>query len=77
MNKQRWLCGVAILSLCVVNPARAYVDPGTGSMLLQVLGASIAGAIFYFRELRIKFRSLFRRQSPGTESGDKPPDEPH
>ena len=35
-----------------------YTDPGSGIMLLQVLLASIAGALFYFRSIFLK---LFRK----------------
>jgi hypothetical protein len=39
-----------------------------------MIGAGIAGAIFYFRELRIKFLSLFtRREAPAAEDGSEPP----
>jgi hypothetical protein len=66
-------CAIAV-SIAAVAPAAAYIDPGTGSMLLQMLGAGIAGAIFYFRELRIKFLSLFtRREAPAAEDGSEPP----
>ncbi len=59
------------------NSAFAYIDPGTGSMLLQMTGAAIAGAIFYFRELRYKILSLFsRRPAASTENGEQPADEP-
>lgn len=57
------------LVLGTAGTAQAYIDPGTGSMLLQVIGAGIAGAIFYFRELRIKVMSLFSRRQE-TDSGD-------
>jgi len=71
------LAGLAALFFCAVAPAHAYIDPGTGSMLLQVLGAAIAGAIFYFRELRIKFLSLFsRRRAPGADDGGDSPEPP-
>ena len=64
----------AALALGVAGPAQAYIDPGTGSMLLQVIGAGIAGAIFYFRELRIKLTSLFsRRESPAADDASEPP----
>lgn len=49
-------------------PAHAYIDPGTGSMLLQVIGASVAGAMFYFRDLRMKLFSLFGRRGPGSST---------
>ena len=62
------------LAVGVAGSAQAYIDPGTGSMLLQVIGAVIAGAIFYFRELRMKVLSLFtRREAPATEDGSEPP----
>ncbi len=63
-----------VVSLAAVAPAAAYIDPGTGSMLLQMIGAGIAGAIFYFREIRIKVLSLFtRREAPAAEDGSEPP----
>ena len=62
------------VAMAAVAPAAAYIDPGTGSMLLQIFGAGIAGAIFYFRELRIKILSLFsRREAPAAEDGSEPP----
>lgn len=66
-------CALLVASSAVA-PASAYIDPGTGSMLLQMLGAGIAGAIFYFRELRMKLLSLFsRRGAPAAEDGAEPP----
>ena len=63
-----------VVSAASVAPAAAYIDPGTGSMLLQMIGAGIAGAIFYFRELRIKVLSMFtRREAPAAEDGSEPP----
>ena len=50
----------------------AYVDPGTGSMLVQMAIAGIAGAMFYFRQLRMAaatwFRRVVLRQDTGAES---------
>lgn len=70
----RPVAGVLTLVLGPVAPALAYIDPGTGSMLLQVMGAVIAGAIFYFRELRIRILSLFGRRPAGSaESDGEPP----
>jgi len=68
----------AALVLGSAGSAQAYIDPGTGSMLLQVIGAGIAGAIFYFRELRIKVMSMFsRRQEPASEDASEPPPGDH
>jgi hypothetical protein len=73
-----FLTTVAALSMAAAAPAQAYIDPGTGSMLLQVIGAVIAGAIFYFRELRLKILSMFsrRRSAPAEENVGTPTDDP-
>lgn len=70
----KFLASTAALACVVVPDALAYIDPGTGSMLLQVIGAGIAGAIFYFREFRIWLVSLFsRRAAVRPEDGSGPP----
>jgi hypothetical protein len=40
MKIQPW--AIALLLLCCASPAFAYLDPGTGSMLLQVILGGIA-----------------------------------
>lgn len=70
----RKLACASAVSLAAVGKAAAYIDPGTGSMLLQMIGAGVAGAIFYFRELRMKLLSLFsRREAPAADDGRKTP----
>jgi hypothetical protein len=73
-----FLAAVVWLSVAAVAPAQAYIGPGTGSMLLQVIGAGIAAAIFYFRDLRYKILSMFsrRRSEPATENTETPTDDP-
>jgi hypothetical protein len=42
--------GAAVTLLtAAASPAFAYVDPGTGAMLLQMGAAAFAAALFYFR----------------------------
>ena len=59
---------LAVLAVASVSPAMAYIDPGTGSMLVQMALAGIAGALFYFRQLRLAavdwFRRVVLRQTP-------------
>ena len=38
-----WRCGGALLYGASATPAHAYLDPGTGSMILQVLLGGVAG----------------------------------
>lgn len=50
-----------MLLLGFAAPAHAYVDPGTGSMLVQMAIAGVAGALFYFRQMRLVFVAWVRR----------------
>jgi hypothetical protein len=60
--------------LTTALPAHAYVDPGTGSMLIQFAIASIAGALFFLRDLRYKIGAWFSR-SFGRDRRDSAPSE--
>lgn len=54
---------IVIASLIVVTPqyAYAYIDPGSITILLQVLLAGIAGALFTFRSYVASFfKNLFK-----------------
>ena len=37
-----------------------YIDPGSGSYLVQVIIAGVLGALFYFKGLWFKFKELFK-----------------
>jgi hypothetical protein len=68
----RLVGGVVALTLASIPPAQAYIDPGTGSMLLQMFGAAIVGALFYFREMRMKITAFFsRRPAPSADPGNE------
>jgi hypothetical protein len=64
---------VLTLALCMVfgysTPAHAYIDPGSGSMMLQLLLGGVAGFIvivkLYWRRVseRLRFKSESRRKS--------------
>lgn len=68
---------LAVLSVASVTPALAYIDPGTGSMVVQMALAGIAGALFYFRQLRLAavdwFRRVVLRQAPDPALADSKP----
>jgi len=57
---------IAAVVCAFERPAHAYVDPGSGYMLLQVIGSMFAGAIFY---LRHRLRRLF---AFGAQSSSEP-----
>ena len=53
----------AVVTLFLTGPAWAYLDPGTGSMMLQLLLGGVAGAMvvgkLYWQRLREFVTSLF------------------
>ena len=61
---------VAAVMVATTADAHAYVDPGTGAMILQIIGAVVAGALFYFRQLRQWISAWFSRlTSRSSEQG--------
>jgi hypothetical protein len=65
-----WLVGSALLFGMLATPAHAYLDPGTGSMILQMLlgglaGLALAGRYYWHRIL----------VTLGIRSDDPPADE--
>lgn len=53
--------------LSLSTPAHAYLDPGTGSMILQALAAAAVGIAIFWRSLLRKVKELFG----GAKSSDK------
>ena len=66
---------VAILGIST-GSAYAYLDPGTGSMILQVLLGGLAGAALVGRMYWHKLTSLFHRARVDTAMPDKEPPDP-
>jgi hypothetical protein len=47
-----------------------YVDPGSGSYLIQVIIAAILGALFYFKHLWWKVKAFFWKPKKDAEGED-------
>ena len=64
---------VALAMLTLEQPAYAYIDPGTGSMLLQVLLGGVAGAFViakvYWKGLVARFG--IRGRTPESSKGNE------
>lgn len=45
----------------------AYIDPASGSIIFQVIIASILGALVYLKKIRIFISDLFRKIFKGGE----------
>jgi hypothetical protein len=71
-----WLIGSTLLYVTLATPAQAYLDPGTGSMVLQVLlgglaGLALAGRYYWHRILvMLGFRS---ETPPQTDKSHRSP----
>jgi hypothetical protein len=64
----RFLLFVALLWIGMERTAHAYVDPGTGSFILQAIVGLGLGAAFYFRRALSRIASLFRPKTDGQDS---------
>jgi hypothetical protein len=51
----------------------AYLDPGTGSLILQAVIAAFAGAVVVVTTYWQKIRAFFRRSSRDSEPSDNAP----
>ena len=62
-----FLCALALLATVVPNHAYAYIDPGTGSQVLQILAAGALTALFFiktiWRTVAAKISSLFGKKN--------------
>jgi hypothetical protein len=55
-------------------PLVAYIDPGSGSMLLQVLLAGVLAVPFFFRRVIADALGRFRRGDRPSTPADAPED---
>ena len=58
MKQQHRLLFLALLAFPGI--AHAYIDPGTGSLLLQGLIAAVASVLIFWRNLRMSIIGFFR-----------------
>lgn len=38
-----------------------YIDPGSGSYLVQVIAAAVLGIVFFFKNIRLYIADFFQR----------------
>jgi hypothetical protein len=73
---------VLISVFCFMFPqeAHAYLDPGSGSLLIQIILASLLGAMYFLRRYWGKVKAFFGTLESGgnegeyTENSDEVPD---
>ncbi len=73
----RWMLVVVCGWIMIARDAQAYIDPGTGSFILQMLIASILGALLtlklWFGAAKRLVRRVFGGAVDATDAGAKPP----
>jgi len=71
--------GVPLLSMVAAitlwaAPAHAYIDPGSGSMFLQLLVAAVAGGLWTLKVYWRRLMGFFTRVRPSEgDGGEAPP----
>lgn len=55
------------VSSASLSSAHAYLDPGTGSLILQAVVGGIAGAMVFLRTYWFKVTSIFRPKTAQSE----------
>lgn len=61
-------------AVSISSPAYAYLDPGTGSMLLQMLLGGVAGALVVGKLYWHRIQEFFGRGAPKNENQEHPTD---
>jgi hypothetical protein len=56
---------IAVMAILAPRPAHAYLDPGTGSLIFQVVIGAVLGGLFtlkmYFSKIKIIFLKIIKR----------------
>ena len=69
MNYKTIVSAIGLATMLSLSaPAHAYLDPATGSIILQALLGAVAGGTLFFRTQLSRVRMIFSRRKP---SGDE------
>ena len=75
-NKRSKMTTVVLVLFYLIFPQRthAYIDPGTGSLIIQLILASLLGSLFFIRtaidKIKIFFKNLFSRKKENEKAED-------
>lgn len=62
MFKYRFIYFFTLFYFLSINNSYAYLDPGTGSILLQILAGLFAGILAFFKKIKSFFKKIFKRK---------------
>ena len=52
---------MVFLVISTGHEARAYFDPGTGSLLIQALVAMFGGCVLFFKEIKLRIKNFISK----------------
>ena len=55
---------IFLFTVFVAGPAHAYLDPGTGSIILQAIVGTIAGAFVVIKLYWYRIKNFFKNRTP-------------
>lgn len=72
MRRQHLLSGILLAGILWMPATKGnlYLDPGSGSFIIQMLIAGAAGAIYIFRDYFRRFFAYLRRSKKSDEDED-------
>ncbi|MCF7820191.1 MAG: hypothetical protein K9M44_01835 [Candidatus Pacebacteria bacterium] len=67
----KYIFYVVVIFLAFSQPALAYIDPGTGSFVFQMIVGAVLGFFFiiklYFHKIKTFFLKIFKGKKHGNE----------
>lgn len=69
MRKSVLLASVAAL-IGITTEAHAYLDPGTGSIILQATVAAVASSLFAIKMYWLKLKAMLGMKTAASENSD-------
>lgn len=70
-KRDGFVFGVFLFLAAAVTPVHAYLDPGTGSFVLQMVLGGVAGAALLVRVYWQRFLELFGSRTAGDLTAEK------
>jgi hypothetical protein len=56
-----FILSITLSCLFLTTNAHAYIDPGTGSIIIQLIIAAIASITVFFKKIKNKVTSFFKK----------------
>ena len=66
------LIAIILMLLILPQSSYAYLDPGTGSYIIQIIIAGFLGGIFalkiFWKQIKVFFKKIFSKNHPNEKS---------